>query len=110
MVGFRADSLDFANRLTEPKKVKLTETMLDYLDTEIPNKYYLPEKGFKRVIDPKQIKHVSLNGTISRCQVACQQFNWFETCVLNHQFQNVLKKMIGFIKVNTRDKGELHVV
>lgn len=77
VVGFRADSLDFANRLTEPKKVKLTETMLDYLDTEIPNKYYLPEKGFKRVIDPKQIKHVSLNGTISRCQVACQQFNWF---------------------------------
>jgi DNA-cytosine methyltransferase len=51
--------------------------MTALLEEDVPNKYYLPEKGFKRVIDPNQKKHVALNGTIARCQVACQQFNWF---------------------------------
>ena len=37
----------------------------------------MPEKGFNRVTDPGQKKHVALNGKIARCQVACQQYNWF---------------------------------
>ena len=77
VVGFRKDLLKYANRLTEPHKVKLEYDMTTLLEKDVPNKYYLPEKGFKRVTDPKQIKHVALNGTVARCQVACQQYNWY---------------------------------
>ncbi|GLI52205.1 hypothetical protein TSYNTROOL_22910 [Tepidanaerobacter syntrophicus] len=77
VVGFRKDLSAFFENLTDPVKIKLTQDMTAFLDHDIPNKYYLPEKGFKRVIDPNQIKHVALNGKIARCQVACQQYNWF---------------------------------
>ncbi len=77
VVGFRKDLSDAFSRLEEPKKMKLSHDMTALLEADVPNKYYLPEKGFKRVIDPNQIKHVALNGTIARCQVACQQYNWF---------------------------------
>lgn len=77
VVGFRKDLSGYADRLVEPQKVKLDHDMTAFLEQDIPNKYYLPEKGFKRVVDPNQIKHVALNGTIARCQVACQQYNWF---------------------------------
>lgn len=77
VVGFRKDLVEFAEKLAEPKKMKLDHFMTDLLEQDVPNKYYLPEKGFKRVVDPNQIKHVALNGTIARCQVACQQYNWF---------------------------------
>ena len=77
VVGFREDCKQYFDRINEPHKTKLKKTMRDLLEKDIPNKYYLPEKGFKRVIVPAQKKHVALNGTIARCQVACQQFNWF---------------------------------
>lgn len=77
VVGFRKDFEDCFNKLIEPQTMKLNTELTDYLESDIDNKYYLPEKGFKRVIDPNQIKHVALNGKIARCQVACQQYNWF---------------------------------
>lgn len=77
VIGFRPDFQDAFDRLDEPVRFKLPHTMEAYLEKEVENKYYLPEKGFLRVIDPNQKKHVALNGTIARCQVACQQFNWF---------------------------------
>ena len=77
VVGFRGDLQHYFEHLVEPATQKLTLTLEDLLEDYIENKYYLPEKGFKRVIDPNQIKHVALNGKIARCQVACQQYNWF---------------------------------
>lgn len=77
VVGFRGDLSYHFKKLTEPTPQKLMLTLEDLLEKEVDNKYYLPEKGFKRVIDPNQIKHVALNGKIARCQVACQQYNWF---------------------------------
>jgi len=63
--------------LKEPTPRKLDSELKDWLDDDIPNKYYLPIKGFKRVTSPNESKHVALNGKIARCQVACQQYNWF---------------------------------
>lgn len=77
VVGFRKDLKEYFLKLKEPQKETLKYYMSSYLEKEVPNKYYLPVKGFMRVIDPKQIKHVALNSKISRCQVACQQYNWF---------------------------------
>ena len=77
VIGYRKDLSEYFTKLEAPQKIKPTGDMSDYLENNIPNKYYLPEKGFKRVIDPNQKKHVALNGKIARCQVACQQYNWF---------------------------------
>lgn len=77
VVGFRSDLQEFFAKLEDPSPQKLLLSLEDLLENEVDNKYYLPEKGFNRVIDPNQIKHVSLNGKIARCQVACQQYNWF---------------------------------
>lgn len=77
VIGYRNDLADEFAKLEAPAKIKLAGDMTTYLEGYIPNKYYLPEKGFKRVVDPNQIKHVALNGKIARCQVACQQYNWF---------------------------------
>lgn len=77
VVGFQKKYESLFLKLSEPPKQKLNSVLSDYLEQDIPNKYYLPEKGFNRVTDPGQKKHVALNGKIARCQVACQQYNWF---------------------------------
>ena len=77
VVGFRSDMNKFFEKLLKPLETELSLTIADLLEKNVDNKYYLPEKGFKRVVDPNQIKHVALNGKIARCQVACQQYNWF---------------------------------
>lgn len=77
VVGFRKDYAHNFEKLEGPQKIVLKTSIIDYLDSEIPNKYYLPLKGFQRVTSPNESKHVSLNGKIARCQVACQQYNWF---------------------------------
>ena len=77
VIGYRKDLSEYFAKLEAPQKIKPTGDMTEYLEKNIPNKYYLPEKGFKRVINPNQKKHVALNGKIARCQVACQQYNWF---------------------------------
>ena len=77
VVGFKKEYADSFAKINDPQKVDLERDMADLLESDVANKYYLPEKGFKRVIDPNQTKHVALNGKIARCQVACQQYNWF---------------------------------
>lgn len=77
VVGFQKKFNKFFKKIEEPQKVECELDMKNLLEKNVPNKYYLPVKGFNRVVDPNQIKHVALNGKISRCQVACQQYNWF---------------------------------
>lgn len=77
VVGFRKEYSSLFDKIMDPQKIKLTHDMSALLEKDVQNKYYLPEKGFKRAVDPSQKKHVALNGRIARCQVACQQYNWF---------------------------------
>lgn len=77
VVGFRSDFATYFEKLVRPPEQEINLDMADLLEKDVPNKYYLPIKGFLRVIDPNQAKHVALNGKIARCQVACQQYNWF---------------------------------
>ena len=77
VVGFSAEYDEQFKRLLKPEEEPLTTTTADYLEHEVPNKYYLPKKGFYRATDKKNAKYVAVNTTISRTQVACQQSNWF---------------------------------
>lgn len=77
VIGFRDDLNEYYDKIKKPAPVHLNADMTAFLEQEIDNKYYLPEKGFLRVVDPKHKKHVAVNGKIARCQVANQQFNWY---------------------------------
>lgn len=77
VVGFSSEFERQFQQLEKPQEEPLTTTTADYLEADIPNKYYLPEKGFYRATDKKNIKYVAVNTTVSRTQVACQQSNWF---------------------------------
>ena len=50
--------------------------MENYLQAEIPAKYYLGKKGFEFVTNPVYFNRAKVNGTIMMCQKANQQFNW----------------------------------
>lgn len=77
VVGFRKDFKEFFAKLQTPTPQELHFEVKDFLEDNILNKYYLPEKGFLRVVDPKHNRHVVLNSRIARTQIANQQFNWY---------------------------------
>ena len=60
-----------------PKPVQLTHKSTDYLENDIPNAYYLPEKGFNFVTKVERSqRRARVNQDIIGCQTANQQFNW----------------------------------
>ena len=60
-----------------PKPVPLTHKSVEYLEKNIPNEYYLPEKGFNFVTKVERNERRSrVNQDIIGCQTANQQFNW----------------------------------
>ena len=71
VIGFK----DPCNFLFE-EPVKLSKTAADYLEKHIQTRFYLGEKGFKFVTNPKYIGRARINRKIIRTQKANQQFNW----------------------------------
>lgn len=75
VVGFdkRLNITDFP----APEKVELTRTAADYLNQEVPLRYYLGQKGFEWVTQREKHQGRSrVNRAIIGCQTANQQFNW----------------------------------
>ena len=80
-----------------PKEIELTTTVKDYLDKEVDSKYYLGQKGFEFVTNPKYKNRAQINSNIMQCQKANQQFNWngefvFEPYESIKDRQDVLEK------------------
>lgn len=60
-----------------PLPVKLTHFSTEYLEPSVPNKYYLPQKGFEFVTQVERSRRrARVNQDIIGCQTANQQFNW----------------------------------
>lgn len=60
-----------------PNAVPLTHKSTEYLEQDIPNQYYLPEKGFNFVTKVERSqRRARVNQDIIGCQTANQQFNW----------------------------------
>lgn len=59
-----------------PSESELTTTVKDYLETNVDAKYYLGQKGFEFVTNPKYKNRAQINSDIMQCQKANQQFNW----------------------------------
>lgn len=59
-----------------PKEVELKTCVKDYLEEHVDSKYYLAQKGFEFVTNPKYKNRAQINSKIMQCQKANQQFNW----------------------------------
>lgn len=73
LVGIRNDIV-LKNPFTFPERIELQTTNADYLDQNVPAKYYLAQKGFEFVTTHPTRAQVGY--TIQKCQKANQQFNW----------------------------------
>lgn len=74
VVGFLKDPKNFKF----PEPIKLEAIMKDLLIDSVPEKYYLGQKGRDFVTKEKNLlkQYTQINGDISLCQKANQQFNW----------------------------------
>lgn len=75
VVGIRRDLNK--EKFVFPEPVPLEHTAEEYLEKNIPNKYYLPIKGFKYVTEHSRNEgRARVNRLVIGCQTANQQFNW----------------------------------
>ncbi len=73
LIGIRND-IQLKKPFEFPKPEQLKKTNKDYLDKEVPAKYYLGQKGFEFVTTHPTRAQVGKD--IQKCQKANQQFNW----------------------------------
>lgn len=59
-----------------PREIQLKTSVKDYLEEDVDSKYYLAQKGFEFVTNPKYKNRAQINSKIMQCQKANQQFNW----------------------------------
>ncbi len=72
-INKRIESEDFQF----PEHIELTKKASDYLEEDVDDKYYLPQKGFRYVTTPERNEgRARVNRDIIGCQTANQQFNW----------------------------------
>lgn len=75
VVGFRNDIKHKDFEFPQPEVLK--HFVPEYLDSFVPDEYYLPEKGFKWVTEWKRNQgKARVNRDIMGCQTAVQQVNW----------------------------------
>jgi len=75
VVGIRKD-IKLEKKFTFPKKQELTNIVSSFYEKEVEPKYYLGQKGFEFVTNPKYKNRAQVNKDIMMCQKANQQFNW----------------------------------
>ncbi len=95
VIGIRED-ISIKRDFKFPEKEELTTTMFDYLENEVEPKYYLGQKGFEFVTNPKYKNRARVNQDIIMCEKANQQFNWngdfvFEEYDKNRHNEEVMK-------------------
>ena len=76
IVGFL--NTEYGKSFDFPKPIDLKTTMSDFLESKVAEKYYLGTKGIEFVTSEKNLnkKYTQINGEVSLCQKANQQFNW----------------------------------
>ena len=78
VVGIRKD-LNLVKSFVFPEPVPLETTIYDYLEKNVPAKYYLAQKGFEFVTTHPSRAQVGI--PVMTCQKANQQFNWNGTFI-----------------------------
>lgn len=64
VIGFKNHNVNYK----EPKPIKLTTTMKNYLEAKVETKHYLGKKGFEFVTNPKYKNRARVNHDIIQTQ------------------------------------------
>lgn len=112
LIGFRKDI--YKQKYAFPEKQKLTRKSIDFLETgEIPDIYYLGEKGFEWITTPsKNLRRSRVNQDIIGCQTANQQDNWIGDFRVEHpKLSHYANPRVHIGKYDFKDgKGEVDAV
>ena len=73
LVGIRKD-IKLKKEFEFPEPIALQKYVFDFLEQEVPAKYYLGQKGFEFVTTHPT--RAQVGASIMNCQKANQQFNW----------------------------------
>jgi DNA (cytosine-5)-methyltransferase 1 len=97
LVGIRND-IKLKQDFQFPVPIKLEKTNKDFLDENVPAKYYLGKKGFEFVTSSPT--RAQVGRTIQKCQKANQQFNWngdfiFEPLSKKHNSEILQRAYVG---------------
>lgn len=96
VVGFKDKEVQF--KFPTPRA--LAKTMFDYLEDNVDAGYYLGQKGFEFVTNPKYANRARINKNILKTQKANQQFNWngdfvFEPLSEKHTKEILARAYVG---------------
>lgn len=97
LIGIRND-IKLKHDFQFPTPIKLERTNKDFLDDNVPAKYYLGQKGFEFVTSSPT--RAQVGRTIQKCQKANQQFNWngdfiFEPLSEKHTIEILERAYVG---------------
>lgn len=97
LIGIRND-IKLKHDFQFPTPIKLERTNEDFLDDNVPAKYYLGQKGFEFVTSSPT--RAQVGRTIQKCQKANQQFNWngdfiFEALSEKHTSEILERAYVG---------------
>ena len=103
LIGIRNDII-LKQDFCFPEPIELNKTNKDFLDENVPAKYYLGQKGFEFVTTHPT--RAQVGRTIQKCQKANQQFNWngdfiFEPLSEKHTSEILKRAYIGTWKGET---------
>ena len=90
VVGFKDEKC--GNLFKFPNGKPLEKTAKDFLDEKVEAKYYLKQKGFEFVTNPKYRARAKINEDVIRTEKRNQQFNW------NGDFRFETPEMISNLK------------
>lgn len=91
VIGIRKD-IKLQHNFEFPSPIELKCTAFDYLNSDVPAKYYLGKKGFEFVTTHPSRAQINL--PIMLCQKANQQFNWNGTFIFEPLDENKHTKEI----------------
>ena len=97
LIGIRND-IKLKHDFQFPTPIKLERTNKDFLDDNVPAKYYLGQKGFEFVTSSPT--RAQVGRAIQKCQKANQQFNWngdfiFEALSEKHTTEILERAYVG---------------
>lgn len=100
LVGIRKD-IELKKAFEFPIPITLHKSVFDFLEPEVPAKYYLGQKGFEFVTTHPT--RAQVGASIMNCQKANQQFNWngdfiFEPISKKHNSEILKSAYVGYWK------------
>lgn len=101
-IGFKKET-----EFLYPAPIELKSIAYDFLEKEVPNKYFLPVKGFKFITEHvnREKMYTQINGDVILCQKRNQQYNWHGDFIF-HPYTGTVEDEYSKAKIFSVNEGE----